>query len=67
MKEPLKVFEQIREAAGGRSGTHQAGADILTGGTSGLFLKGKTVKSCCTDMLRIAERAKGEQENGINE
>lgn len=45
----------------------KAGADILTGGTSGLFLKDETVKSCCTDMLRIAERAKGEQGNGINE
>lgn len=37
-----------------------AGADILTGGTSGLFLKNKTVTECCNQMLTIAETAKGE-------
>lgn len=32
----------------------EAGAGILTGGTSGLFLKGKTVKSCCEEMIKAA-------------
>ena len=45
----------------------KAGADILTGGTSGLFLKGKTVKQCCEDMLKAAEEAKGVKNYGINE
>lgn len=38
----------------------KAGADILTGGTSGLFLKGRSVKQCCREMMKAAERAKGE-------
>lgn len=33
-----------------------AGADILTGGTSGLFLKDYTVKQCCCRMLEIARK-----------
>lgn len=45
----------------------EAGADILTGGTSGLFLDGKTVKQCCEDMLKAAEEAKGAKNHGINE
>ena len=45
----------------------KAGADILTGGTSGLFLQGKTVKQCCGEMLEAAERAKGESTDGTNE
>lgn len=45
----------------------EAGADILTGGTSGLFLDGKTVKQCCEDMLKTAEEAKGAKNHGINE
>lgn len=31
----------------------EAGADILTGGTSGLFLKDKTVKECCQKLMEL--------------
>lgn len=33
----------------------EAGAGILTGGTSGLFLKGRSVTDCCSEMLRAAQ------------
>lgn len=36
----------------------EAGAGILTGGTSGLFLKGRTATDCCMEMLRAARRAR---------
>lgn len=45
----------------------KAGADILTGGTSGLFLNNRTVKQCCDDMLKTAGGAKGVHNHGINE
>ncbi|MEQ8155523.1 MAG: ribulose-phosphate 3-epimerase [Clostridiaceae bacterium] len=31
-----------------------AGADIFTGGTSGLFLKEKSIEECCGEMLKAA-------------
>lgn len=34
----------------------RAGAAILTGGTSGLFLKGKTTETCCREMLDLAQK-----------
>ncbi|MBS7008651.1 ribulose-phosphate 3-epimerase [Anaerostipes sp.] len=38
----------------------KAGADILTGGTSGLFVRGKAVRQCCSEMIETAKKAKGE-------
>jgi ribulose-phosphate 3-epimerase len=35
----------------------KAGADILTGGTSGLFLENYTVKKCCSKMIEAAKNA----------
>lgn len=34
----------------------KAGADIITGGTSGLFLKGKSIKECCEHMLEVVKK-----------
>ncbi len=35
-----------------------AGADIITGGTSGLFVQGKSIKRASADLLKIANEAR---------
>ena len=41
-----------------------AGADIITGGTSGLFIKGKSIKRASSEILLIANKAREKAEWG---